>query len=253
MYMRGAQQCLIHFVARAFFCVCVCLTEKRLFAQELYLHSQALFGRTKLIPGPFLGRVHQLSHSPQTLCTQQGHSRGLLLCCSPPQWHTAAILWECLKSLVEGSGWFAFYMLTLYFHLHPPPVFSHCRMLWLCFSSPFLKVTQQCSEHWRSPAVDRLWAAGGNHRLTTKKGWDRLNRSSPYVQSDRPNCHSWLYFHSASLWQECRENSACLLAEIFAQQTRVSICQLHFLHWTDFWTQEESVNRSVWDVSFPHY
>lgn len=69
------------------FSVFVCASRKKnsLFAQELYLHSQALFGRGKLIPGPFLGRVHQLSHSPQTLCTQRGCSPGPLLRCPPPQ------------------------------------------------------------------------------------------------------------------------------------------------------------------------
>lgn len=99
----GALRHLIHFVGPCIFlCLWVCLLEKRLFAQELYLHPQALFGRSKLIPGPFLGRVHQLHHSPQTLCTQRDHSQGPLLCCL--QWHTEAILWECLKSLVEGLG-----------------------------------------------------------------------------------------------------------------------------------------------------
>lgn len=87
IYLRGAHQHLIHFVGLLHFSVFVCvpLGKKRLFAQELYLHSQALFGRTKLIPGLFLGRVHQLSHSPQTLCTQRDHSRGPLLRCSAPQ------------------------------------------------------------------------------------------------------------------------------------------------------------------------
>ncbi|KAF0039651.1 hypothetical protein F2P81_007886 [Scophthalmus maximus] len=44
-----------------------------------------------------------------------------------------------------------------------------------------------------------------------------------------------------------------IFAGTFAQQTQVSICQLHFRHRTDCWTQEENVNRSGWDVSFPHY
>lgn len=94
------------------------LLEKRLFAQVLYLHSQALFGRSKLIPGLFLGHVHQLCHSPQTLCTQQTHSQGPRCSAALPQGHREAILWECLKKFRWGFGWYVFHVLTLCSHLH---------------------------------------------------------------------------------------------------------------------------------------
>lgn len=79
IHTRGAHQRLIHFVGLCIFlCLCVPLRKTFVCSRALFTFT-GTFGRTKLIPAPFLGRVHQLSHSPQTLSTQRDHSGGPLV------------------------------------------------------------------------------------------------------------------------------------------------------------------------------
>lgn len=166
-----------------------------------------------------------------------------------------------------GTSWkqswgpaFAFYVLTLYSHLHcsnSPSIHLSLFVFYPHFVSSDLswKWLLHCSKHCRSPAVNRLscWKKlQANHLKGLGEIVKLLNSSSLCVQSNRPNCRSWLCFQCASPWQECRESSACLLAERLHNK-HVSICQLHFLQWTDCWTQRGNINRPVWDVSFPHY